>query len=92
MEYQQEACKVELDLCCDKRIRLARSCFENLHDIGMYFADNYHMMDKLELGNGQIHPNDDFLQYIWTLLRMHSPSMLLELMKWSLEVESYLLF
>jgi len=55
---------VELDLCCDKRIRLARSCFENLHDNGMHFVDNYHIMDKLELGNGQIHQNDDFPKYI----------------------------
>jgi len=83
---------VELDLCCDKIIRLARSCFENLHDIGMYFADNYHIMDKPELGNGQIHQNDDFPQYMWALLRVQSPSVLLELMKWPLEVESYLLF
>lgn len=63
--HQHEAWKVgilsylELGLCCDKRIHLAHSCFENLLDIGMYFVDNY-VMDKLELGNGQIEPNCDF--------------------------------
>ena len=45
---------LEFGLSRNARIRLDHSCFENLFEMGMNYVDKEHIMDELELDNGQI--------------------------------------